>query len=335
MCSVSLSVGAASTVQLGPDASILLAAAEAASALAKDAGGDRVYVYQSDESGPPVRGAEGEWTTRIAAALADDRFQLFAQRVAPIDDPVQLGQCSYEILLRMEGNNGGLLPPMAFLPAAERCRLMPQVDRWVIDRTLRALAPYLREQIPNDGPSYSLNLSAASLGDETLLDFILAELAHTSVPPERICFEVAEAVAVSHLHQAGVLAKGLKGAGCRFALDHFHSGVGAYAYLQDLPVDYVKIDGSFIKGMLSDPLDCAVVEGISRIGQALGIEIVAQCAETPAILSRLKDLGVMHAQGYLIHRPAPLLEALEAQVLEAELASERPAIDWAVEWYQG
>ena len=334
-CSVGVSIGAVSTVQLGPDAANLLAAAEAACALAKDAGGSRVHLYQPD-SGPPAPSAGADWAARIAEALAGDRFHLYAQRIARVDDPARLAPCSYEILLRLEGHNATLLPPMAFLPAAERCRLMPQVDRWVIEHSLHALGPYLRELGPEDsGACYSLNLSAASLADEGLLDFIEAELQRSGVPPQRVCFEVAEAVAVSHLHQASLFAKGLKGLGCRFALDHFHSGVGAYAYLQELPVDYVKIDGSFVKGMVSDRLDCAVVEGISRIGQALGIDTVAECTESPAVLARLKDLGVVHAQGYLIHRPEPLLDALETQLLATEYSPERRALDWAVEWYQG
>jgi diguanylate cyclase (GGDEF)-like protein len=335
-CSVGLSIGAVSTAQFGLDAAGLLAAAEAASTLAKDAGGDRVHVYQGDGTGTPGRSAEGDWATRIASGLARNRFHLFAQRVVPIDDPKGFAGRSYEILLRLEGHNGALLPPMAFLPAAERCRLMLEVDRWVIGHTLQMLAPYLREPGPDGAsPGYSLNLSGASLVDEGLLDFIVAELERTGVPAQRICFEVAEATALSHLHRASLLAKGLKSVGCRFALDHFHSGVGAYAYLQDLPVDYVKIDGSFVKGMLSDQLDCAVVEGISRIGQALGIETIGECTESAAILARLKDLGVMHAQGYLIHRPEPLLDALEAQSLTAGHVPQRPGADWAVEWYQG
>ena len=335
-CSLSLSVGAVSTGQFGLDAAGLLAAAEAASTLAKDAGGNRVHVYQGHGTGTLARSAESDWATRIASGLARDRFHLFAQRVVPIDAPAAHTPSSYEILLRLEGHNRALLPPMAFLPAAERCRLMQEVDRWVIGHALDALAPYLREAAPDADPSYSLNLSGASLADEGLLDFITAELERTCVPARRICFEVAEATALSHLHQASVLAKGLKRAGCRFALDHFHSGVGAYAYLQDLPVDYVKIDGSFVKGMLSDQLDCAVVEGISRIGQALGIETVGECAESAAILAHLKELGVLYAQGYLIHRPEPLAAALQAQPLAGGHARPgRSGADWTVEWYQG
>jgi diguanylate cyclase (GGDEF)-like protein/PAS domain S-box-containing protein len=334
-CSVGLSVGAVSTGQFGLDAAGLLAAAEAASTLAKDAGGNTVHVYQGHAT-VPARSAEGDWATRIASGLAHDRFHLFAQRVVPVDGPAGDAHCSYEILLRLEGHNRALLPPMAFLPAAERCRLMLEVDRWVIGRALKVLAPYLHESGPDSaGPTYSLNLSGASLVDEGMLDFIVAELERTGVPAQRICFEVAEATALSHLHQVSLLAKGLKRAGCRFALDHFHSGVGAYAYLQDLPVDYVKIDGSFVKGMLSDRLDCAVVEGISRIGQALGIATVGECAESLAILARLKDLGVVHAQGYLIHRPEPLLDAIGALHPAAPHAPRRPGPDWAVEWYQG
>jgi diguanylate cyclase (GGDEF)-like protein/PAS domain S-box-containing protein len=337
LCSVGLSIGAVSTGQLGLDCAGLLAAAEAASTLAKDAGGDRVHVYQADGTGAPARGSEGDWATRIASALAHDRLQLFAQRVVPTDDPAGLTHCSYEILLRLEGNSGALLPPMAFLPAAERGRLMPQVDRWVIGHTLRALAPYLAASGPDGGePSYSINLSGASLADEGLLDFIVAELERACVPAQRICFEVAEATVLSHLHQASLLAKGLKRVGCRFALDHFRSGVGAYAYLQDLPVDYVKIDGSFVKGMLSDRLDCAVVEGITRIGQALEIETVAEGTESAAILAGLKDLGVGHAQGYFIHRPELLRDVLEAQAgpSAGHHTLTRPGVDWAVDWHQ-
>jgi len=335
-CSLTLSVGAVSTGQFGLDAQGLLAAAEAASTLAKDAGGNRVHVYQGNGTGTLARSAETDWATRIATGLARDRFHLFAQRVVPVDAPPGDTPCAYEILLRLEGHNQALLPPMAFLPAAERCRLMLDVDRWVITHTFNALAPYLRDPPPDGGPRYSLNLSGASLADEGLLDFIAAELQRSGVPPQCVCFEIAEATVLSHLHQASVLAKGLKRAGCGFALDHFHSGVGAYAYLQDLPVDYVKIDGSFVKGMLSDQLDCAVVEGIARIGQALGIQTVGECAESAAILARLKDLGVAHAQGYLIHRPEPLLSAMQAHSPAAgQPPPRRAGADWTVEWYQG
>jgi diguanylate cyclase (GGDEF)-like protein/PAS domain S-box-containing protein len=331
-CSVGLSVGAASTAQVGLNASALVAAGEVASTLAKDAGGDRVHVFQAAGAAAPSRSAESDWANRITSDLAGGRFHLFAQRVVPIGAAAASEDCSYEILLRLEGHNGALLPPMAFLPAAERCRVMGQVDRWVISHSLDNLAGYLRAAgREGSGPTYSLNLSGASVADEGLLDFVVAELERTGVPAQRLCFEVAEAIALSHLHQAGLLAKGLKKLGCRFALDHFHSGVGAYAYLQDLPVDYLKIDGSFVKGMLSDQLDGAVVEGICRICQALGIATVGECTESAAILARLEELGVMHAQGFLIHRPEPLQAALEAQ---APGAAPRPGLHWAVEWYQ-
>ena len=276
----------------------LLAAAEAASTLAKDAGGDRVHVYQGHGTGTPARGGEGDWATRIASGLARDRFHLFAQRVVPIDDPA--GPCA--LLLRDPAAVGRAQRRAAAadgVPARGRA-LPPDAGGGSLgDRPYPecARAVPARGGAGRRGPSYSLNLSGASLADEGLLDFIVAELERTGVPARRICFEVAEATALSHLHQASVLAKGLKRVGCRFALDHFHSGVGAYAYLQDLPVDYVKIDGSFVKGMLSDQLDCAVVEGISRIGQALGIETVGECTESTAILARLKDLGVSARAG--------------------------------------
>jgi EAL domain-containing protein (putative c-di-GMP-specific phosphodiesterase class I) len=188
----------------------------------------------------------------------------------------------------------------------------------------------------HDHARYAINLSPASLADDGLLAYIAGQLEETSVPPELICFEVAEAAAAAGLDRANALAQGLKDLGCAFALDHFSSGVSARQYLQHLPVAYIKIDGSFVKGMLEDKLDCAVVEAISRIGQALGIETVAEHAESAAILSRLREIGVRHAQGYLIHRPEPLLEALStaAASLTGASAQGSCAGPWAVEWYQ-
>ena len=283
--------------------------------LAADQASNYVHVYQPDETEGQQRAGEDGWFTRISDALSEDRFHLFAQRVAPVSDPENRAQSAYEILLRLETAGGDLLPPIRFFPAVERCRLMPQVDHWVIRHTLQALAPHLREAVTNNGagPRYAINLSAASLADEGLVGFIVEQLDETGVPPASICFEIAEPVALAQLPQATALAKKLVAHGCRFALDHFHSSVGGYGYLQELPIDYVKIDGRFIKGMMSDRMDCAVVEGVSRIGRTLKIETVAECAESSAIMSKLKDLGVGHAQGYVIHRPEPLLDALEGQ----------------------
>jgi len=297
-----------------------------------------VAVYRSEAGrSEPVLPHADSWAGRMEDALAQDRFRLFAQRVAPVDDPQGRRQCAFEVLVRLEGRSGIMLPPMAFMPADERCALMARLDRWVIGRTLRALSSRARAaaEQSEDRTRYAINLSAASLADDAMLAFIAGQLEQSSVAPETLCFEVAESAALAALHRAEALAEGLKGLGCGFALDHFSSGVSAREYLQHLPVAYIKIDGSFVKGMLSDQLDCAVVEGISRIGQALGIETVGECAESAAILARLRDLGVIHAQGYLIHRPQPLLDALEAQSLPAGSAPQRPGADWAVEWYQG
>jgi diguanylate cyclase (GGDEF)-like protein/PAS domain S-box-containing protein len=329
---VSLSVGVATVDGVLPNAAAALAAAELACTLAKEAGGGCVSACPPE---PVARGGEGgalkDAAARVAEALAQDRLRLFAQRVAPLDDTAAGGDWGYEILVRLEGHTGAILPPTAFLPSDERDAAMAQLDRWVIGRTLKTLAA-AHAQGEASG-RYAINLSAASVADEGLPAFIAAQLEQSGVAPELICFEVAEPTALADMKRTIALAQRLNAIGCAFALDHFASGVSAREYLQRLPVSYIKIDGSFVKGMLDDQLDCAVVEGIHRIGQALGIGTVAEHVESAAILSKLRKVGVAQAQGYAIHRPEPLDRALESRA--GRLASVHAPADvseWSAEW---
>ncbi|MBC7784973.1 MAG: EAL domain-containing protein, partial [Burkholderiales bacterium] len=212
----------------------------------------------------------------------------------------------YEVLIRMRDEQGEIIPPMAFIPAAERYNLMPAVDRWVIKT---AFAHYIKAA---DAQSslliYSINLSGASIGDEHFLSFVCEQLAIFGVPPRGICFEITETSAIANLSRAAALIRELKAIGCRFSLDDFGSGMSSFSYLKKLPVDFLKIDGSFVKDMVDDPIDRAMVEAINHIGHIMGIQTIAEYVENEAIFQELRKIGVDFAQGYGIGRPAPLDE---------------------------
>jgi EAL domain-containing protein (putative c-di-GMP-specific phosphodiesterase class I) len=191
---------------------------------------------------------------------------------------------------------------MAFIPAAERFNLMASIDRWVIRRTLSCLA-HLRTEEPGALPRFGINLSGVSLSDATLLDFILAELDRTGVPAEALCFEVTETAAVANLARAARLMRRLREMGCRFALDDFGSGLSSFAYLRNLPVDYLKIDGSFVRTIAEDGVNLAMVEAIRRVAEVMGIRTIAESVETEAVLDRVREIGVDFAQGRHIHAP--------------------------------
>ena len=200
---------------------------------------------------------------------------------------------------------------MAFLPAPERYNLMPSVDRWVI-RTLFATHGRRCAGCPNsraDSPHaclYTINLSGATLNDDSFVHFLREEFAASQVPPNVICFEITETVAISNLRKAAELIGDLKTLGCRFALDDFGSGMSSLAYLKSLPVDYLKIDGHFVRDIVEDAITCAMVEAINRIGHVMGIQTIAEFVESPAVLRRVQDIGVDYAQGYAIAEPRPL-----------------------------
>ena len=207
--------------------------------------------------------------------------------------------------MRLLNRDGDLIPPSAFIPAAERYNQMQAIDRWVI----RTVFSGLRDPhwVPLPG-RVAINLSGQSLGDRQFLDYVEQQVEHWSVPLDRICFEITETAAISNLSNARRFLSALKPRGCRFALDDFGSGLSSFAYLKTLPVDYLKIDGGFVKDMVADPIDHAMVEAIHRIGHVMGIETIAESVETAPILAQLKVIGVDYAQGYAIGKPRPLGE---------------------------
>ncbi len=285
----------------------VLREADTACYAAKDKGRNRVQVYQPGNAELAQRHGEMEWVARITRALEENRFCLFHQTIQPLAahdglDP----QC--EILLRMMDENGEIIPPTAFIPAAERYNLMPAVDRWVVRNAFALFGKNVCGNPDRSRKAFSINLSGASLGDEHFLDFIHEQFVQHDVPPQAICFEITETAVIANLDQAMTFLRALRGKGCRFALDDFGSGLSSFVYLKNLPVDYLKIAGTFVRNMADNPTDCAMVDAINRVGQVMGIKTIAEFVESNAILEKLKGLGVDFAQGYGIARPKPVLE---------------------------
>lgn len=208
-----------------------------------------------------------------------------------------------EILVRLVGKNGKHVLPGAFIPAAERYGEISAIDRWVVQKTFAYLIKYAGT---NPLQFHTINLSGQSLGDEHFLDFIIEQFDKTAISPENIGFEMTETAAISDLAAARRFISTLKDRGCYFALDDFGRGLASFSYLKNLPVDYLKIDGNFVKDMANDPMDAAIVEAINKIGHTAGIQTIAECVETKAALEKLTIMGVDHAQGYYFGKPQPI-----------------------------
>lgn len=294
-------VGGEHTHSLGE----VLSAADSACYAAKDSGRNRIHIYQADDQQLIARRGEMLWVNRIRQAIDGDLLRLYVQpvvRVQGSDDAP-----AFEVLVRMLGDDGRIIPPGAFMPAAERYHLASAVDRWVVGNFLAWVGDYSRRCAGRPG-SYAVNLSAASLGEEGFLDFVLETIARHQVPPEAICFEITETSAIANLSRALIFMQRLKAIGCFFALDDFGSGLSSFAYLKNLPVDFLKIDGVFVKDIDSDPIARAMVASINTIGHEMGLRTVAEFVESEAILERLREIGVDYAQGYHLGRPRPLGE---------------------------
>lgn len=285
----------------------VLSEADAACFTAKEKGRNRVQVYQPGDMEMARRHGEMQWVSRLHKAMDENRFRLHCQTIASLNgDLARHG----EVLLRLEDEDGNLVPPMAFLPAAERYNLMPAIDRWVIGAALTTIGEYLRQQQDPHRLMCNINLSGASLGDPGLQDYIDEQLALHQVPPDTICFEITESVAIANLECAATFMYALRQKGCRFALDDFGSGLSSFAYLKTLPVDYLKIDGVFVKDVAHDPVARAMVQAIHTVGHVMGIKTVAEYVENEQILAALREIGVDYAQGYGIAHPRPMEECL-------------------------
>jgi diguanylate cyclase (GGDEF)-like protein/PAS domain S-box-containing protein len=282
-------------------------AADTSCYAAKEEGRNRVHAWFDTDAAMRARSHEVQWTSRIESALDSNGFVLYAQRIEPLKG--QAHGIHAEVLLRMLNDDGTLVPPGAFLPAAERFHLVSRVDRWVLSRTvawLRGL-PAL-SQIE----SLSLNLSGRSVGDRAFHAWVYELL--EGVGPgvcERLCIEITETAAVTNLADAAVFIGRVRAAGVKVSLDDFGAGASSFGYLKALPVDYLKIDGQYIQDLISDPLDDAAVRCFVDVAQLMGIKTVAEFVDSAEVLNRLKEISVDYAQGFLQHRPEPLAELLK------------------------
>ena len=273
---------------------------------AKDAGRNRIHIYKDDDKMLMERSGEMHNCNRIKRALEEDRFVLYVQPIRPIGDRQQA--MSYEILLRMYGDEGELLPPGAFLPAAERYSLISRIDHWVVDKVFSWI--YLHPDEMASIAGFSINLSGQSLSDDSLLGNIIRHLKTDRLPADKIKFEITETAAIANMANANSFIASLKEFGIEFALDDFGSGLSSFGYLKNLQVDYLKIDGMFVKDMLVDPIDSAMVKSINDIGHVMGMATIAEFVENDEVLEALAELQVDFVQGYGIGRPMPIDEML-------------------------
>lgn len=300
---IGISIGMISINKQSNSVTDVISRVDAACYMAKEAGRSRIYVHDEKDLALLARHGEMEWTPRITKALEEQRMVLYYQ---PIVHNTHLADLNshYEILIRMIDETGKLIPPGEFLPAAERYNLIARIDRWVISEYFRWLAEHPAQL---DALALgSINLSGHSLGDETCLRHIESQLKEFAIPPEKICFEITETEAISNLAKAQSFIRKLKNHGCNFALDDFGSGFSSYAYLKNLPVDFLKIDGLFIKDINSDPANYAMVESINHIGHVMGRKTIAEFVENHDTLQTLNKLGIDYMQGYGIAKPSAL-----------------------------
>jgi len=302
----------------------LLSAADMACYAAKETGRNRLHVYSQDDAQLLQRHGEMQWVNRLRAALEDNRFVLFRQNIKPLQPDNQHSSCA-EFLFRMVDENGNIVLPGSFIPAAERFEMMPQLDRWVVSHVIARLAEERQtgQRDKNNAVAF-INLSGQIFNDDHFIPFILQQLQHHNIEPSSICLEITETAAISSLDKAISFIKQLRDQGFHFALDDFGSGMSSFSYLKFLPVDYLKIDGVFIRDLLLDPMNTAIVDAITQIGHAANLKVIAEWVEDKAMLSKLADMGIDFAQGYAIDRPAQVSDhSSRGSINLIENASER------------
>jgi len=302
--SIGLSMGLVPVSQRSEAASELLQAAESSCGVAKEMGGNRIQLYSASHTGLLQRSKAMKWAAEIDRILDEDTLYLRCQRIMPIDAGNGTKD-HYEILLGVWDLNGGDISTPEFIEAAERYKRMPDVDRWVIKKAFRWIVEH-HQSLADSIEMFSVNLSGRSLNDESFLAFLLERIRESGVPVDKISFEVTETTGVANISDAVDFIEAVKATGCSFSLDDFGTGMSSYAYLKNLPVDYLKIDGAFVKDMVNNPSDYAVVKSICEIGHFMGKKVIAEFVENDEILALLKELGVDYAQGYGIEKPRTL-----------------------------
>ncbi|MEG4516017.1 MULTISPECIES: EAL domain-containing protein [unclassified Microcoleus] len=300
---IGVSIGVVAIDQTSQDLRELLGAADAACYAAKARGRNCVHIYSLDDSELIKQRGERQLISKISRALETNRFSLYYQKIVSITSQPLVEH--YEILLRMVDENGEVVSPNEFIPAAERYGLITEIDCWVIEKFFSNYHKLPEKDVLSQG-LYTINLSGASISNNQFLRFLIEQFYRYKVPPQTIGFEITETAAIANFEQARYFMSELKKIGCCFALDDFGSGLSSFAYLMNLPVDYLKIDGAFVKNISHNLISQALVEGFNGIAHAMNLETIAEFVEDEAILEKLREIGVDYAQGYGIGRPVPI-----------------------------
>ncbi len=282
--------------------------ADAACYVAKDNGRNQIHLFHPEDDVLLKRHVEMEWVLRINEAIEHNDFVLYCQGIFPMQQK-ELPPF-YEILIRKRDEHGGIIPPAEFLPSAERYQLMTKIDRWVIQHAFMALQPLFKTQSGSKPFIVSINLSGMSLGDPTLLPYIKNCFATYEISPSQVCFEVTETSAIINIDHTIKLIKELQQIGTRFMLDDFGSGMSSFSYLKHLPVDFLKMDGAYVKDITSNKVDLAMAKAIQSVAESMEIQTIAEYVEDQATLDCLKEMGVAYAQGFYLNKPMPLGEAI-------------------------
>lgn len=281
----------------------LLSVADATCRVAKEKGGNRLYLYRPDDEAIQKHRGQLTWVGKLKTAFETGQFELYAQPIHALEAREFLKAYShYEILLRLFDSDGTPISPDEFIPAAEYYSMMPKLDRWVVTELLSKIKCLDK----NKGLVFAVNLSSQSLDDPKFLPFVLDAIRREGVSPKMLCFEITERLAINNFELARKFIDTLKKLGCSFSLDDFGTGVSSFAYLKELPVDYLKIDGSFIKDIVTDDVARAMVQSINQVGQLMSLKIIAEYVENEQIISILRDMGIDYGQGYGISKPMPI-----------------------------
>jgi len=293
------SIGVVPITAENEDVASVLSAADSACGAAKESGRNRVHCFEENDIDLMRRRREMQWAARINNALEESRFELFRMTILPLQ--VEDAGEHFELLLRMRDESGKIVAPDQFIAAAERYGITPSIDRWVIDSAFRWLVSEADER--RRLTMCSINLSGQSLGDDKFLPYVIEQFHRSGIDGSKICFEITETAAIANFSQASRFIQALKELGCKFALDDFGTGLSSFGYLKHFPVDFLKIDGSFVKGVLHDPIDREMVRSINEIGHLTGKKTIAEWAENAEIIEVLRGLGVDYAQGYGVSQP--------------------------------
>ena len=311
---INLSIGITEITDDMKDSSSILKFAQIACAAAKEMGGGRIRVFNTSDK--DLIDHQNIMTSAylINEALRKNKFVLYGQAIVAVD-PKENDTGHYEVLIRMIGENNKIVPPGMFIPAAERYKMMKKLDAWVVDNSIESLSEY--NQLRGDKSLIlSINISGQSIGDDRFKNYVANRILDSDVRPEQLCFEITETAAVANLSEALSFIDKMRELGCSFALDDFGSGMSSFNYLKHLPVDYLKIDGCFVKNILEQDIDAAMVEAINNIGHVMGLKTVAEFVENNMIQKSLTEMGVDYLQGYGLHKPEPLVDIFKLSASE-------------------